>query len=314
LPYEACVLGSVNLAHMVRQAESGAEVDWHRLRHTVRVGVRFLDDVIEVNRFPLRETAAIVHANRKIGLGVMGFAECLVRLGVSYDSDEAVAYADRLMACIATEARAASVALAEERGVFPNWGRSTHAASGERLRNATVLSVAPTGTISMVAGTTSGIEPLFALAYRRTHTLGGEAIAELNPVFARHAAAHDVDLARVLPQALATGSLRTLRDVPEAARRVFVTATEIAPVQHLRIQQAFQRHTDNAVSKTINLPEDARRVDVADAYLTAWRLGLKGITVYRYGSKGSQVLSIGAYEDTASRELFVKCDPGACRL
>jgi len=270
--------------------------------------------VIEVNRIPLRATAALVHANRKIGLGVMGFAECLVRLGLSYDSADAVACADRLMGFVASEARAASRALAEERGVFPSWERSTHAASGERLRHATLLSVAPTGTISMIAGTTSGIEPLFALAYRREHTLGGAPIAEVNPVFARHAAAHGIDVATILSQVLAAGRLRASHDVPEAARRVFVTATEIPPLRHLRIQEAFQRHTDNAVAKTINLPADARREEVGEAYLRAWSLRLKGVTVYRYGSKTAQVLSIGTDEDAVSREAFAKCDPSTCRF
>ncbi len=314
LPYEACVLGSINLAHMVRRDTRGAELDWERLRDTVHTGVRFLDDVIEVNRLPLRETEAVVRANRKIGLGVMGFAECLVRLGVGYDSAEAVACADRLMAFIAKEARAASRALAGERGVFPSWGQSVHAAADERLRHATLLSVAPTGTISMIAGTTSGIEPLFALAYRREHTLGGAPIAEVNPVFARHAAAHGLDATAVLPQVLAAGTLHAASGIPEAARRVFMTATEIPPLAHLRVQEAFQRHVDNAVAKTINLPEDATPHDVAEAYLTAWRWQLKGVTVYRYGSKASQVLSLGADEDGESREAFVKCDPNACRL
>jgi ribonucleoside-diphosphate reductase alpha chain len=314
LPYESCVLGSINLAHMVRATESGAEVDWARLRRAVHAGVRFLDDTIEVSREPVPEIAAATRRNRKIGLGVMGFAEALVLLGVSYDSEEAVAWADRLVAFVAGEARRASGALAEARGVFPGWDRSVHAATGERLRNATLLSIAPTGTLSLIAGTTGGIEPLFALAYRRAHTLGGEPLAEINPVFVRHARRYWPDADRLLAEILATGRLRDVPGVPEEARRRFVTATEVPARRHLEIQQAFQRHVDNAVSKTINLPDEATAGDVADAYRRAWRLGLKGVTVYRSGSRESQVLTLGAGEEAAARELYAQCDPGACRV
>ncbi len=314
LPYESCVLGSINLAHMVRTDGPAPEVDWARLEQTVHAGVRFLDDVIEANREPLPEIARATRGNRKIGLGVMGFAEFLILLGVSYESDEAVAWADRVMAFVARQARAASKQLAEERGVFPNWERSVHAAAGERLRNATCLSVAPTGTIGIIAGTSGGIEPLFALAYRRAHALGGEPLVEVNPIFLRYARERLPDADRVIDAVLARGSLRTAPGVPEAVRRLFVTATEVSPRQHLRIQQAFQRHVDNAVSKTINLPEEVGRETVAEVYLEAWRLGLKGITIYRSGSKDRQVLTLGAGEDAASREYFARCDPGACRL
>jgi ribonucleoside-diphosphate reductase alpha chain len=314
LPHESCVLGSINLANMVRAPAGAPEVDWERLRHAVHVGVRFLDDVVEVTREPLPEIGEVTRANRKIGLGVMGFAECLILLGVSYDSGEAIAWADRLMAFIAGEARQASRQLAEERGVFANWHRSVYAARGERLRNATRLSIAPTGTISIIAGTSGGIEPLFALAYRREHSLGGEPLIEVNPVFLRYVEEQGLDRDRLLDEILVKGNLAGVAGVPEATRRLFVTATEIPAPQHLRIQQVFQRHVDNSVSKTINLPEESDREEVAHAYLEAWRLGLKGITVYRSGSKGSQVLTLGVGEDAAGRELFVKCDPGACRL
>ncbi len=314
LPYESCVLGSINLPHMVRTTGPEPEVDWERLQQTVHAGVRFLDDVIEVNREPLPAIARATRGNRKIGLGVMGFAEFLILLGVSYDSDEAVAWADRVMAFVSREARAASRHLAGERGVFPNWERSVHAAAGDRVRNATCLSVAPTGTIGVIAGTSGGIEPLFALAYRREHSLGGEPLVEVNPIFVRYARTHLPDADRVLEAVLAQGSLRAVRGVPEAAARLFVTATEVPPRQHLRIQQAFQRHVDNAVSKTINLPEEAGPQAVAEAYLGAWRLGLKGITIYRSGSRDRQVLTLGAGEDATGREYFARCDPGACRL
>jgi ribonucleoside-diphosphate reductase alpha chain len=314
LPWESCVLGSINLAHMVRVAAGEVDLDWPRLRHAVHAGVRFLDDVIEVNRDPLAEVARMTRGNRKIGLGVMGFAECLVLLGIPYDAPEAVACAARVMAFIATEARGMSRQLAELRGTFPNWTRSVHATTGERLRNATLLSIAPTGTISIIAGTSGGIEPLWALAYRRAHTLGGPPFLEINPVFQRYAVEHRVDARAVLENVLATGTLHDAPGVPERVRHLFVTANEVEVGQHLRIQQAFQRHVDNAVSKTINLPEDAGADAVARAYLEGWRLGLKGVTVYRSGSKAGQVLTLGVDEDPTAREFFTKCDPGACRL
>ncbi len=314
LPWESCVLGSINLAHMVRSGGGEADLDWERLRHAVHAGVRFLDDVIEVNRDPLPEIAAATRGNRKIGLGVMGFAESLILLGVPYDAPDAMAWADRVMAFIRAEARAMSRQLAELRGIFPNWTRSVHAATGERLRNAALLSIAPTGTISIIANTSGGIEPLWALAYRREHTFGGPPLVEVNPVFVRYADAHRIDARAVLEKVLATGTLRDAPHVPERVRRLFVTANQIDVGQHLAIQQAFQRHVDNAVSKTINLPEDAEQAEVARAYLEGWRLGLKGVTIYRSGSKAGQVLTLGVDEDPTGLEFFAKCDPGACRL
>jgi ribonucleoside-diphosphate reductase alpha chain len=314
LPYESCVLGSINLANMVQAAGNRPELDWERLRHAVHVGVRFLDDVIEVNRDPLAEIAEMTRGNRKVGLGVMGFAECLIQLGVSYALEEAVAWADRLMAFIAGEARETSRQLAEQRGVFPNWSRSVYAATGERIRNATRLSIAPTGTISIIAGTSASIELLFALAYRRHHSLGGAPLAEVNAIFLRYIEQHGLDSDRLLGEIVTAGSLRGLTGLSDAVRRLFVTANELSPDQRLKIQEAFQRHVDNAVSTTINLPVESPREEVAQAYLNAWRLGLKGITVYRSGSKEHQVLTLGLGEDMTSREFFVKCDPGACRL
>lgn len=314
LPWESCVLGSINLANMVKRVEGQAGVDWDRLKDTVHAGVRFLDDVIEVSREPLPEVAEATRGNRKIGLGVMGFAECLILLGVPYDSDDSIAWAERLMAFIATEASHASRRLAEQRGVFPNWGRSVYAGTGERVRNATRLSVAPTGTVSIIAGTSGGIEPLFALAYRHQHTLGGPPLIEINPLVLRYAEEHRLEFPELTDVILATGRVGDARGVPEPMRRLFATATEVPVRQHLRIQQAFQRHVDNAVSKTVNLPEDASREDIAQAYLEGWTLGLKGVTVYRCGSKAGQILTLGVGEDLTAYEFFSKCDPGACRL
>jgi ribonucleoside-diphosphate reductase alpha chain len=314
LPWESCVLGSVNLAHMVAITDGVADVDWDRLRHAVHTGVRFLDDVIEINRDPLPPIGEITRGNRKIGLGVMGLAECFVLLGLPYDSDEAIVWADRLLAFIAEEALAASRQLAEERGVFPNWSRSLYAVRDQRVRNATRLSIAPTGTLSIIAGTSAGIEPLFALAYRREHTLGGPPIVEFNPVFLRYMAERHLDTPAVLDAIAASGSARLVEALPPAVRRLFATALEISPLQHLRLQHAVQHHVDNAVSKTINLPEDADADAVAEAFREGWRLGLKGVTVYRSGSRAGQVITLGIGEELSARELFAKCDPDACRL
>ena len=312
-PFGSCVLGSVNLAHMVRVAGGAAEVDWERLRATVRAGVRFLDDLIEVTREPLPEIAATTRATRAIGLGVMGFAELLLSLGVSYADEAAVAWAERLAAFVAEEARQGSRLLAAERGVFPAWEQSLHAARGDRLRNATCCSIAPTGTLSLIAGTTAAIEPLFALAYRREHTLGGPPFVEVNPVFLRALEEMGADGEPVLAHVRARGTLDGAPVDPALAHR-FATALALTGMQHLRVQQAFQRHVDNAVSKTVNLPADATPSDVAAVYREAWRLGLKGVTVFRYGSAPGQVLTLGAGEEPAARELFAQCDPAACRL
>ncbi len=311
LPWESCVLGSVNLARMVR--EDGADLDWERLRHAVRVGVRFLDDVVEITREPLPAIAAATRRTRKIGLGVMGFAEMLLRLGVSYADADAVAWADRVCECVAAEARAVSRDLAGERGPFPAWPDSVHAARGDVVRNATCLSIAPTGTLAIIAGTTSGIEPLFALAYRRAHSLGGEPLVEVNPV-ARRTLARLEGGERLLHALVERGSFAGVPGVPDAVRHRFATALEVSTSQHLRVQQAVQRHVDNAVAKTVNLPETATPDDVAAVYREAWQLGLKGVTVYRYGSKSPQVLTLGAGETVAGREAFARCDPAACRL
>jgi ribonucleoside-diphosphate reductase alpha chain len=293
LPYESCVLGSVNLARMLDARAQ--DVDWGRLARVVRLGVRFLDDVVEVSRAPLPEIERTTKASRKIGLGVMGFADMLLQLGVSYASPDAISWADRVAAFIAREAFAASCELAAERGTFAEWRRSGFAARGERVRNATRLSIAPTGTISIIAGTSGGIEPLYALAYRRHHTLGGAPLVEVNPTFARLLERRMDDRAQaIVDRVVAEGHLGRVAGVPRDVRELFVTATEITPRQHLLVQHAFQRHVDNAVSKTINLPSHATPEDVRGIYLSAWRRGLKGVTVFREGCKGRAVLVRGS--------------------
>jgi ribonucleoside-diphosphate reductase alpha chain len=287
LPNESCNLGSVNLARLVRD---GA-LDWDELARVVRLAVRFLDDVITVNRYPFPELEQAALATRKIGLGVMGLAELLAALGLPYDSEAALELAERIAARIRAEARAASAQLAAERGPFPRFPESVFAQSGDPpLRNAQLTSVAPTGTISVIAGTTAGIEPMFALAYFRN--VLGTRLVELNPLFERTARERGFWSDDLAAEILERGSLRDLPGIPEDVRRAFVTALELAPEAHVRMQAVFQRHTDAAVSKTVNLPEDASPDAVRELFLSAWRAGVKGITVYRYGSRPGQVLSV----------------------
>lgn len=311
LPYESCNLGSVNLAHMLR--EDGGGLDWDRLRATVRLAVRFLDDVIEVNRYPVPGVDRATRANRKIGVGVMGFAEMLIRLGIPYDSDEAVRLAGDLAAAIGDEARRTSAELAAERGPFPNWKGSMLEATGP-IRNATQTAVAPTGTISIIAGTTPSIEPLFALAYRRTHVLGDRTLEEVNPLFLDAVARRALDVEKIVPGVLRRGRLEAGDEVPEDLVRLFATALDIPAARHLEIQAAFQRHVDNSVSKTVNLPQAATPRDIAGIYAQAWQLGLKGITVYRHRSKATQVIELGAEQALYEYEHGAPCDPGECRL
>jgi ribonucleoside-diphosphate reductase alpha chain len=345
LPYESCNLGSINLSHMVRETGAGDEmregdevrngdevrdgdevreavqiphaerkprrdVDWERLRHTVHTAVRFLDNVIEVSRFPVKEIEMMTRGNRKIGLGVMGFAELLVRRGISYDSDAAAQEASRIMSFIADEARRASETLAQERGVFPYWHGSTLEREGIRVRNATRTAIAPTGTISLIAGASASIEPLFALAYRRSHILEEETLVEVNPIFQDAIREAGLEPDDVLRDVLERGSLRNVPGIPDSLRHLLATALEIPPEQHLQIQAAFQRYVDNSVSKTINMPEHATPDDVATIYRRSWELGLKGITIYRYGSKTTQVLEVGTEERPYRKEEGAHPDPG----
>ena len=313
LPYESCNLGSINLTHFVTTADGEGKLEWNRLRRTIHDAVRFLDDVITVNRYPLAEVKDATEAYRKIGLGIMGFAEACILCGISYADEASLAFANELMQFIAAEARHASALLADERGTFPAWGRSRFALSGLKLRNATQTSIAPTGTISLIAGTSPGIEPLFALAYRRMGVLGNETLVEFNPVFARYLE-NDDRAEKIMELVQSTGSLARCAEIAPELKRLFVTALEVPPEQHVRIQAAFQKHVDNAVSKTVNLPADATVEQVAGVYSLAHKLGCKGVTIFRYGSKLEQVLHLGAEEEPYEHEYFTRCDPGACKL
>jgi ribonucleoside-diphosphate reductase alpha chain len=294
-PNDACNLGSINLAKFVLPGEWGQDpegrIDWTGLERTTRLAVRFLDDVIEVNPYPLPEIDAQVKANRRIGLGVMGWADMLLRLGIPYDSPEAVKLAERVMGFIRETGHDESARLAAERGPFPNWPYSIYR-DGRPLRNATVTTIAPTGTISIIAGCSSGIEPLFAIAY--SHIVGERHLSFVNPIFEEIARQRGIYRPEIMDRVIEQGTLEGIEGVPEDICRVFVTAHEIDPEWHVRMQAAFQKHTDNGVSKTINLRHEATPEDVARAYMLAWELGCLGITVFRHGSKGEQVLHLGA--------------------
>lgn len=290
LAFESCTLGSIDVGRFV----TTGDLDWRRLAAVIRDAARFLDDVIDANRYPLPEIERATKATRKIGLGIMGWADALAALGLAYDSEPALALAERLAGFLERESLAASAALAERRGSFPAWpGSQWQRAGHPALRNSTTTTIAPTGTISIIAGCASGIEPLYALAYRR-NVLDGAELTEINPHFRRIAVergfASDVLFAAIALH----GGVRGRPDVPDDVQRVFPTAHEVDVVTHVRMQAAFQRHVHAAVSKTINLRHDATAHDVKAAYQLAYELGCKGITVYRDGSRDGQVLVTGA--------------------
>ena len=299
LPYESCNLGSINLARMLRGGNGTVEVDYPKLAETVKVVVRFLDNVIDVNKFPLDEIAEMTRKTRKIGLGVMGFADMLIRLGIPYDSEEALQTATDVMRFVREEAGKASVELAEERGVFPAFQGSIYdVPGGSRMRNASCTTIAPTGTLSIIAGCSSGIEPLFALSYTR-NILDGAQLVEVHPYF-EEVARREGFYSEELMKRLAEGAkLRDMDGVPDEIKRLFVTAHEIQPEWHVRMQAAFQKSTDNAVSKTVNFPQQATKEDIAKVYMLAYEEGLKGITIYRDRSREGQVLTTGKKEEKA---------------
>ena len=295
LPNEACNLGSLNVSKFARKNEGGEwGVDWDEMERVIQLGVRFLDDVIEMNPYPLPEIDATVKANRRIGLGIMGWADLLFMLGIPYDSDDAVELGTRLMAFVNEKGHDQSTKLAEERGPFPNWSHSIYK-HGRPMRNSTVTTIAPTGTISMIAGCSSGVEPIFALAFehRVKQSDGERVLTFVNETFERLARERGFFSDALMAEIARRGTLHGIPGLPEEAERVFRTAHDIGFEWHVRHQAAFQKSTDNGVSKTINLPNDASEADVARAYLLAWELGCIGITVFRDGCKGEQVLNIG---------------------
>jgi ribonucleoside-diphosphate reductase alpha chain len=297
LPYESCNLGSINLSNMVR---NGA-IDWERLGSVTENAVHFLDNVIDMNRYTLPQIEAMTKANRKIGLGVMGFADLLILLGIPYNSPKALEIGEKVMSFIQRKGKEASRELALKRGSFPNFDGSTLKGRWDAMRNATVTTIAPAGTISIIAGTSSGIEPIFALAFIR-HVLEGKELLEINPfleALSKQEGFYSEELMRKIAH---SGNIQNLKEVPENIRKLFVTAHDITPEDHIRMQAAFQKYTDNAVSKTVNFPLEATVDDVAKVYKLAYELGCKGVTIYRDRSRMKQVLYKGIVSTSRLKE------------
>ena len=290
LPMEACNLGSINLAKFVLENGDGPVIDYEGLKEVISATVRFLDNTIDMSKYPLPEIDEMVRGNRKIGLGVMGFADMLFQLKIPYNSDEALETAETVMRFIQENAHEASQSLAEERGVFPNWEKSIFQDQGIKLRNATTTTIAPTGTLSIIAGCSSGIEPLFALSFVR-NVMDNDKLLEVNPYFEEVANDRRFYSRELMDEIAKRGSIKKIKQIPKEVRKIFVTAHDVSPDWHIRMQAAFQKYTDNAVSKTVNLPHDATKNDVMKVYNLANELGCKGVTIYRDGSKENQVLS-----------------------
>jgi len=295
LPYESCNLGSINLARMLKRTAEGWEVDYDKLKHTVHKVVRFLDNVIDMNKYPLEAIEKNTKGNRKIGLGVMGFADMLFMLEVGYNSPEAVELGERIMEFIDGEAKQASMALGAEKGNMPNFERSVYAGRHPHMRNATRTTIAPTGTISIISNCSSGIEPLFAVVFVR-NVMDKTELLEVNPVFEERLRAEGLYTEALMKEIASKGTLRDVATLPPHIRRVFVNAHDIEPSWHIKMQAAFQKHTDNAVSKTVNFPHDATPQDIEEVYIMAFKMGCKGVTVYRDRSREEQVLNIGGVQ------------------
>ncbi len=301
LAWESCNLGSINLSKVVK----GTKINWNKLQRLVQLGVRFLDNVIDVNKYPVQEIEDVTLANRKIGLGVMGFAEALLKMQVPYNSKKALKVGQQIMKFIENEGHKTSQRLGRERGDFPNFQYSIWKTKRyKHMRNATVTTIAPTGTISIIAGCSSGIEPLFAISFIR-NIMEGTRLPEINPIFAKITKKKKFFTSELLTQIAETGSLQNIQKIPKNVKRVFVTALNIPAKWHVEMQAGFQRYTDNAVSKTINLPENATVEEVRDAYWLAYKLKCKGITVYRYGSKPDQVLTIDALGNEITKKQVI---------
>ena len=320
LPYEACNLGSINLVRHLRRTGTGYALDRAKLEQTIRTAVHFLDNVIEVNQYPLPEIDAMTKKTRKIGLGIMGFADMLLYLGIPYDSDEGVAMASQVMELVQTIGHQESQRLAQVRGPFPLFAESVYR-EGTPLRNATVTTIAPTGTLSIIAGVSSGVEPVFAYAYYR-NVMDNTHLIETNQILRDKLTELGLYSDELMRQIIEHGSLAHVEGIPEAVKRVFVCAHDVSPIWHVKMQAAFQQFTDNAVSKTVNFPNSATQEEVAEVYRLAYELGCKGTTIYRDGSRDEQVLNIGvdkakqetALPDHVEKLLESGCDSTACLL
>lgn len=332
LPYEACNLGSINLGLMMKEENGSMNVDWDLLEKTVRTAMRFLDNVIEVNKYPLPQISELVSNNRKIGLGVMGWADMLMKAGISYGSEEGTKLAGQVMEFIDYISKSESIELAKERGRFNNFkgsiydrsnylfnkfkGKSAGKISDDMwakldsdiqkygLRNATTTCIAPTGTISMIAGASGGVEPLFGLVFSRL-IMDGTEMLEVNPIFKDYMLSHNLYSDNLMAQIAKDGSLSHVEGVPNEIKRIFVTAHDVAPYWHVKMQAAFQLHVDNAVSKTVNFVESATREDIKEVYILAYKNNLKGITVYRNNSRQFQPMNL----DTKKKEPKIEIKP-----
>jgi ribonucleoside-diphosphate reductase alpha chain len=291
LPYESCNLGSINLAKMLVKRNSHYEIDFPKLARTVRTAVHFLDNVVDINNYPLDKIKEMTLANRKIGLGVMAFADMLIRLGVPYSSERALELAEEVMSFIQEKSHDESSRIAEARGSFPNYDKSVYADSGRPMRNATVTTIAPTGTISIISGCSSGVEPIFAIAFTR-HVLDNDELVEAHPIFRETAKDRGFFSAELMKKIAEAGGIKDLAEVPADVKEVFMTAHDVTPEWHMKMQAAFQAHTDNAVSKTVNFPNSATKEDVEKVYRMAYRLNCKGVTIFRDGSRSQQVLTM----------------------
>lgn len=297
LPYESCNLGSINLSHLVYEGK----IDWNRLEKIAKTAVHFLDNVIDMNNYPIEKIGQTTRSNRKIGLGVMGWADMLAQLGLAYNSHEAMKLAEKVMSFIQDKAREASEALAEKRGAFPNFRQSIFADQKPR-RNATLTTIAPTGTIGIIANASGGIEPFFGLAYKRANCLDNNEMTEVNPYFEKAAKEMGFYTDELMARIAEKGSIKEFKEIPEKVRKVFTTAHDITPEDHVRMQGVFQKYTDNAVSKTVNFGHTATKEDVANVYMLSYKLGCKGVTVYRDGSRDAQVLNIGTTAVAATED------------
>ena len=309
LPYESCNLGSINLTKMIKKDE----IDWQKIRKVTRMAVHFLDNVIDINKYPLKEIEVVTKANRKIGLGLMGFADLLFKLKIPYDSKDAISIGEKIISFIAKEARQKSLELGKERGSFKTFKSSIWSKKYPAMRNATCTSIAPTGTISIIAGCSSGIEPLFALVFLRD-VMDGKKLIEINETFKLELIKRNLYSDDLIESISKSGSIKNV-NLPKDIKKIFITSLDIAPELHVKIQSAFQKHVDNAVSKTVNLPKNSSIEDVKKIYLLAWKLKCKGITIYRYGSKPEQVLYLGKGKPIIAKIGFSGgCPAGTCPL
>ncbi|MGI6767178.1 MAG: vitamin B12-dependent ribonucleotide reductase [Lentihominibacter sp.] len=309
LPYESCNLGSINLTKMVKYVDGKAQVDYDLLHKTVEEAVHFLDNVIDVNNYPLEIIDQVTKSTRKIGLGVMGFADLLLLMGIPYNSDQGVKLAEKIMKYINTVGHTVSKKLARERGAFPLFETSIYA-NDEEIRNGTVTTIAPTGTLSIIGGCSSGVEPVFAYVYIR-NVMDGDEFMEVNPILMEKLKEAGVYSEELMKKIAREGTIAHCREIPEEIRRVFVCAHDISPIDHIKMQAAFQRHTDNAVSKTVNFESTATKEDVDEVYKLAYKEGLKGVTIYRDGSRDGQVLNIGKVSGKEEEKVpeFGKIEP-----